>query len=109
MKLLELEYERRRQAMMQHHESIMQTRHVNLNEIPLPELAMPAAAPAEAAAAAAPRGILKRAAAAERRAPAPPPGPPPPLDEFERDADAAAAEDARPRRIRFDAGVDRPG
>lgn len=93
---MELDYERRRQAMMQHYESIMQTKNVNLNDIPLPEFSMPSSEiplpPSSTTAAS--KGILKQSmpslvsscyADTERQPPGPPPGPPPTLEEFDND------------------------
>ena len=93
---MELDFERRRQAMMQHYESIMQTKNVNLNDIPLPEFSMPSSEiplpPSSTAAL--PKGILKSSMPSlvsssygdtEKQPPGPPPGPPPTLEEFDND------------------------
>lgn len=96
VKIMELDYERRRQAMMQHYESIMQAKNVNLNDIPLPEFSMPSSEiplpPSSTTAA--PKSILKQSmpslvnscyADTEKQPPGPPPGPPPTLEEFDND------------------------
>lgn len=128
IKVMERDYESRRNQMMSVYESIMQAQQVKLDDIPLPEFCMPTepasieklseiSAPYDLSA---PRSILKSTKpqlvssaydALEKQPPGPPPGPPPSLSEFECDNDEfelgltieeAYKSNEKPKKIRFD-------
>lgn len=120
VKVMELDYERRRQAMMHHYESIMQTKNVNLNDIPLPEFSMPSSEIPLPPSSATPKSILKQPAPSlvssfyadtEKQPPGAPPGPPPTLEEFDNDDFESGTSEAnkstdKHKKIRFDPSAD---
>lgn len=120
VKVMELDYERRRQVMMHHYESIMQTKNVNLNDIPLPEFSMPSSDIPLPPSSTMPKSILKQSAPSlvsscyadtEKQPPGAPPGPPPTLEEFDNDDFELGASEAnktieKHKKIRFDPGAE---
>lgn len=112
IKVMELDYERRRNQMMTTYESIMQAQRVKLDDIPLPEFSMPPPAPPDGPSdielsslsnepkpvneSTAPKSILKSKPLptlvsscydTEKQPPGAPSGAPPSLSEFECDED----------------------